>query len=392
MVSDYLINLLPISDPLTVLDLGAGEGSLTLAASNRWSSTSFVTMDIDNASAEKLSQKLVHSDFRGRHLHIENDALCLNIGQVLQKNSVSSTCAAICNPPFLIPEWKSSYSEILEDAKLSGSISKIAHTDAAVLFLAQNLRILSKNGTLGIIIPDSIASAEKYRQLRKKLLTNYKVLRSIKLPRGSFAGTDALAHILIIQNCTPSSNQIELGELTTAGRSFSLNVAVDKAAERLDYAYHSARIKNAEFDITVRKLAIDLRRGSLSSSEIKKNTAAILHTTGVDESMYGLWVDFESWGEPSKLLKDMTVIAEAGDVIIARVGRNCSNKVFGIKSGKVPLSDCLFRLKIPSEYRLEVLDQLASPVGKHWLETHAHGVAASHITKQAILDFPLRPI
>jgi hypothetical protein len=74
----------------------------------------------------------------------------------------------------LVHEWRKEYSEIIEDAGFSGSLPAITSTDAAVLFLAQNLRLIADGGNVGIIVPDSLVCAEKYLRFRASLLESIK--------------------------------------------------------------------------------------------------------------------------------------------------------------------------------------------------------------------------
>jgi type I restriction enzyme M protein len=105
--------------------------------------------------------------------------------------------------------------------------------------------------------------------------------------------------------------------------------------------------------------------------------------------MRGKWTDFSRrFYKPSNGSLS-TTIAEPGDMILARVGRNAAGKVIGISKGHVMFSDCLYRLRILPEYRERVLRCLASKTGERWLEMHAYGVAARHISKSDLLNFPL---
>lgn len=79
----------------------------------------------------------------------------------------------------------------------------------------------------------------------------------------------------------------------------------------------------------------------------------------------------------------------AGDILIARVGRNLEAKVLGVSAGNVVLTDCIYRIRAPEAMRNELLSALSSADGRQWLSSHAYGVAAKHLTKFDLLSFPL---
>lgn len=389
-VSKVLVNTLPILAPKTVLDLGSGDGSLSLAASERWSSSQLITVDVDRKVSKLLPRSLSETGFVGGHAHLLKDALSLNLSTSLPQG-FHKPDVAVCNPPFIVPKWRKTFGELLEDAGLNSCIPTIATTDAAVLFLAQNLRLLGANGYLGIIVPDSIVSAEKYFNFRAELLSKYSVLRAMRLSRGSFGGTDALAHILIIGKNAPTSKTVQLSALDDEGNEIAtLSVDILTAAKRLDYKFHHSETTVSGTGIRLKDVCIDLRRGSLNSAEARQTNRFVLHTTEVDISQHNKWVNFDARrfrfpkNEYSSALR-----AKSGDILVARVGRGLADKVFGVSSGEVVLSDCLYRLQVLPSVKEQVLNQLCSDRGRKWFEAHAYGVAARQLTKTDLLNFPL---
>lgn len=388
LISQLLIDCLPQHQPTTLLDLGAGEGSLSIAASSKWDALDLVTIDVDRRASRVLAKELNKRGFTGTHRHVEKDALTTSLPKYLSEELQSRPTLAVCNPPFLIPKWRKQYGEIAEDVGFSGCLPAIKNTDAAILFLAQNLRILETNGTVGMIVPDSLASARKYIGFRRVLLEKYDVLQAIRLPRTSFVGTDAQAHILVISKRQPTSERVVLSNLTSPyNKVESMAVDRDRAALRLDYLFHATESSQTTF--TLESVALDLRRGNFNSAEVRAHRSFILHTTNVSADMRGNWYDF---GKTSaKLLKSSPppVVAETGDILIARIGRNATDKIIGIASGTVAISDCLYRLRVKPEYRVAVMRALVSNAGRTWLQAHAHGVAARQLSKSDLYKFPL---
>lgn len=391
VVSQALVADLPFNSPRTVLDLGCGTGSLSFAASRRWANTNIVTVDLDRTIARVLPERLRESGFAGGHCHMMYDALSPELAASLLREKAQPDIA-VCNPPFMVPKWKKVYSAILEDVGLSSCLPAIATVDAALVFLAQNLRLLQPGGILGIIVPDSIVSADKYRNFRTELLNRYRIRSAIRLSRGSFGGTDALAHILIIENSAPNGAPIALSSLDESGvKTSCLLVEHSQAAHRLDYQFHFAEVKAGQQGERLGDVVLDLRRGSLHSAEAKDASHFVLHTTNLDSDNFGQWVDFSGrrFRFPAAKSGAMTR-AEAGDIVVARVGRTAHDKVIGIGAGSVVLTDCLYRLRVSPSKQDAVLRALTSSEGRAWLELHAYGVAARQLTKSDLLNLPLR--
>ncbi|MCA3022890.1 MAG: N-6 DNA methylase [Rhodocyclaceae bacterium] len=379
--------------PSQLLDLGAGSGSLSHAAVQRWRDVDVLTVDIDAQPAAKL-QNLLRRSGSGRHWHIQADVLSERLPELVSRRS-SSIDAAVCNPPFITPRWRRGFAEILEDAGLSGALPAVADADAALLFLAQNLRLMAPKATLGIVLPDTLISAAKYRAFRRDLVNRYCVSKVIRLPRRSFQNTDAQAHILIISKGRSPTNQIELRGLS---QDYALGdqifVDPDQATLRLDFEYHFSRqgsIHRAATGITLASLGSHVQRGSFSGTDRFSSGFPVLHTTDIQPQARGSWCHISGSTERHKL--DMLWVAAnkacPGDILVARVGRNLEQKVIGVYEGIVAISDCVYRVEVPKRYRDQVLAQIASARGAEWLASRAYGVSAKQLTKSDLLNFPL---
>lgn len=386
VVSDFLIRAINEADPKAVVDLGAGEGALSVAASRRWGATNLATVDLDERASRILSQRLKDGGFTGAHHHVSDDALGIEIPALLKCAIGFAPRLAVCNPPFFIPKWKESYGWIAEDAGLSACLPVPANTDSALLFLAQNLRLVDASGTIGLIIPDSLASAEKYLNLRRVLLREFVLEHCIKLPKASFHGTEAQAHIWILKKGTSPKGKVKLSSLSFEnGTLRSVDVDACLAERRLDadlYLNQHGRNKSRELG----DIVADIRRGSANSAQVRESKDPILHTTDITEDMRGEWVDLKGRVIPSLAA---ATYALPGDILIARVGRNAIDKVIGVASGSMLISDCIFRIRVPKRYQRKVLSILSSSKGREWLRTNSHGVAAKHISKTELLRLPL---
>jgi len=375
--------------PSRLLDLGAGEGSLSGAAVKRWLSVEVLTVDIDRQSSAHLSN-LFNRSCSVKHNHIRADALSHRLPELIFSR-FGQIDAAVCNPPFIIPKWRKGFAKILEEAGFNGCMPVLSDVDAALLFLAQNLRLLSDWATLGIILPDSLISAVKYRRFRKELLQRYKVHKVIRLPRNSFSRTDALAYIVILSKAG-STTTVPLQKLTKDRRlGPQLLVDVNEAIDRLDFDYHAQHLLTIEshgVHVPLSSIVKELKRGSLSTSESREFRGAAFHTSDMVLSRTGKWCDLSHFG---KMLgaTGLPVSASKGDILVARVGRNLEQKIMGVSAGFPVLTDCVYRIKVPKQYRDRVLDQLSSATGQAWLASRAYGVGAKQLTKKDLLEFPL---
>ena len=395
-VSNFLVNQMGALKPMRVLDLGSGSGSLSLAAMTKWHTAEFLTVDVDESAGRRLGAAVETLPQNPRHRHLLADALRFDLPELLTK-SAPTIDTAICNPPFIVPKWKRGFGSILEDAGFSSCLPVLSTVDAALLFLAQNLRLLKPDGTLGIILPDTLISSSRYRAFRHSLLDQYCVEKAIRLPRRSFYSTDALAHILVISKRRATTEQLWLYRLSTDHRlSDGLIVTNDKATERMDYDFHAGSnteiSRRATTAIKLGNIVTDLKRGHYSSYEARSALFPVLHTTDMTVSKLARWCDLRRFGtKTEQLLFEASgiVVASPGDILIGRVGRNLEDKVLGVAAGFPILTDCVFRLRVSKRYRDETLAQLASSRGREWLASRAYGVGARQITKADLLSFPV---
>ena len=266
-ISELLISQFENLNPDRVLDLGVGEGALSLAAANHWRSAELITVDVDSKASRSVGLALRKMAPGLQHRHIVADALDVRLGSRIDAE-VKAIGAGICNPPFIVPQWRSGFSKIVEDAGFSGVLPAISTLDTAVLFLSQNLRLLELGAKLGIIVPDSLISAARYREFRRTLVSKFNVVRVIRLPRSSFIGTDALAHILVVDNRKTLDKAIQLHQVDAHHRlSRAVEISCDDAIERLDYAYHAelqSLQRRPQAWIALSQVWSEVRRGRFS--------------------------------------------------------------------------------------------------------------------------------
>jgi len=91
----------------------------------------------------------------------------------------------------------------------------------------------------------------------------------------------------------------------------------------------------------------------------------------------------------TKALPDTYKIAKAGDILIARIGRNLHEKVCLLPRGTCVISDCIFAVRSAPEHRDALLTYLLSNDGKAALKAASHGVGAKYLSRSDVLGLVL---
>jgi type I restriction enzyme M protein len=367
-----------------VLDLGSGPGALSHAARMRWKAARIVSVDIDSV-VEKHLRSLPHLRRGGGHRHIVADALGPHLPSILSDVSFD---AAICNPPYREIAWRPHYRAILEEGGLSDLVAKGANISAELLFLAQNLRMVTAKGQLGLVVPDGIISGKNSRSLREVLLAQHRIECVVQLPRGSFFKTDAQAFILIINKGESKAKRTLLMRLYADGQ-LSEGLAVDRASaeHRLDHGYYAQRSGSSLLQPTLSDLNAHIVRGSVENAFARAHWASkwVFHTTDFPSERGSVRFPRQS----AKAFPPNITWAEPGDILLARVDRNLQKKVCFVQEGRAPITECVFRLRLKQPLRREVFAALTSRKGEAGLMSISRGVAARMISKQELMNLPL---
>lgn len=378
LFSNLLVNQFSAISPSTVLDLGAGGGSLIKAASLRWQNADFYAADIDNGSIKKINNELPFVKI------INADSLSSNIAKKLEL-TVDSVDIAVCNPPYLRIEDKKKYFSLFEEANLNHCVN-LKKVTSDLIFLAQNLRMLKKGGELGIILPDSLLTGYDFKILRESLLLNHSVKGIIELPKNIFPKTEARTHIILIEKGLKANNYTPLYISDKNGNCYDqIDVSSNNLCHRMDFSYHKwTQIKDINKNSkTLLQIGCEIKRGKQTHSELKLHGKPFIHTTDLRPSCKVIFP------KSIKYKNDRLVFASTGDILLARVGRGCIGKVSLVKSGRGLISDCVYRLRIPKVYRNAVWNSLTSKTGQDWLRANSHGVCARVISKTDLLNFPI---
>jgi len=369
--SELLINCIDYQRPQSVIDLGIGSGSLTLAAYNKWKGAKYWGCDIDNA---RIIDTKVNLPFA---------QIAIIDGLDLKKKfpfRLGSIDIAVCNPPYFKVDHKERYDSLFKSVNLD-VIGTIPYITADLIFLANNLSLLKYYGQLGIILPDGLITNEAFTKFRIALLSNYTVKSIVELPPNVFKKTEARTHILVIEKVIPKSiYTINISRADLSGNcSDSMEVSSDKIYGRMDYSFVNWKLKQGDTGrLTLKDLGCEVIRSSRTVKELRELGIPFLHTT---DFKHGSFIKIPS----NVTINDSRVCAIPGDIVIARVGRRC--KVAMIESGEIRISDCLFIIRSSDNYRMQVFAALVSEIGNEWFENNAHGVCSQVISRSDLFSF-----
>jgi len=137
----------------------------------------------------------------------------------------------------------------------------------------------------------------------------------------------------------------------------------------------------------VRDVVEILTRGPYSSVDRLHCGHPVFHTTDFRQGRLEVPNDFVLGKAIAETVPG--AVARAGDILLARVGRNLEEKVCSVTRGFVAISDCVFVLRVQAEYRKRVLSRLLSADGRKTLSALSHGVGARFITVESLLNLTI---
>lgn len=333
--------------PGRVLDLGLGGGALSSAARAVWPDAEIVGVDVaPDATAPEGT----------RVRKVVRDALSEDLSELGLFDVV------LCNPPYLpLPPDRHVRGDLVGRGRARGM-------EAA--FVLRALDLVRSGGRVGLILPEAAASAEAYRDLREILIARG-LAGVMTLPRGSFVGADPSARLFVLEGGIRRGRSIRLGEVGPEGSiRIRASVSAETAARRCD-------VPTSGSGPTLAALGADLVRGTLCPGRVKREDVSCVHTT--DMPLGGMIVLPDATPAPG------LTTARKGDILLARIGRNLHLKTCLVSEGEAPLTDCVFRLRVPEEHRLPVLTALRAGDGE-LLRLAASGTGTRHLTRRGVME------
>lgn len=379
-----LVDQLGSFTPRNVLDLGAGEGTLSAAVGRRWKEAIAVTVDVDPDIVENLRKNLKDAGVQSHRHHI-CDVLEPTLPDSLVEHGAFDL--AVCNPPFFRPAWNRNFARILQRANLAGACPTIADVSAEILFLAQNLCMVRDGGKIALIAPDGLLTGWRMTEFRRALMAGHSIDCVVQLPNHSFHDTEARCFVLIITKNAGPTQQVKLLRYdAVTGLSDRIMISADDAERRMDFDFHAFQANDEGRAATLRQLGADIKRGSVDTMVRKGANYATFHTSDYRFGQNGTLFLDSDLGLPENC---RLIVAEPGDILIARIDRSLHQKVAMVVSGRAVVTDCVYRVRVPSETRKAVFDALRSPAGAERLRSITKGVGARLLGKADLFDLPL---
>lgn len=361
VISSLMMSCISKDDVSSILDLGAGNGTLTRAALNKWGKAKCIVADIDYNNCLSLKEQ----GYDTYNVDCTIPDLGEKIG--LFPNSVD---VSVCNPPYQVIDNQVFFESLLERTHLKMSrMEKSISSD--LVFIAYNLLFLKPHGVLGVIVPYSIMTGKNYSLLRQSLLENYYVERAIELPEKSFSYTEAKTGILIIRKEKSNGRKTRLNTVCVNHKlSKSISVSSVKLSLRFDYTYH--QWKKSQGNKGCNNNLITIIRGRLSHDELKKNGKPFFHTTCYSKTDIDYHFVYDK--------KDNSIV-EHGCFLIARVGKRCVGKVKYLEEGHIQISDCIYGVTVPKDNVEDFKTFFQSKEYADFIRVVSRGVCSLYICK-----------
>lgn len=373
-VSDAVVATLSVQLPKLILDIGAGRGSLSLAASSRFQGAQLLTVEVSEKNHRHLKKILPDAS------HVRASAFEMNLPDRFGNPSAKADIG-VCNPPFVQLKRNIS-STLLSAAGMMDDWSSHITQRAETLFLAQNLRMLKSDGELAIILPLAYANGHQFESFRRWLLCNHEVLSVIRLPASSFVDADVNTFSVTLRK----------GGFTNNFPTFEIHAGKSICVGEVQHADAIHRlIPNSLIQLPKSPPSGSLQLGDINAQVFRGTPVRELEALGVH---YFHTTDFKNHGQrlifgKSRKFAEGVRVAVSGDVLLGRVGRSCHLQAAVVASGSIPISDCIYRVRIPKTAQKWAIQSLLSADGAAWRESRLHGSAVSLLSKLDLMQHPV---
>lgn len=368
-LSLVLANKILKSNPNKIFDLGAGEGALLEPFMEQ--GKYILAVDIDSNNCNRLSLK---------NVHVENfDSIQKNnIDKIIDKHSYFDAC--VINPPFRLMEVGKNEVDILNDFGL-GSYIHYKKIPSEIIFLINALRLLKVGGVCAAILPDRIVTSLRWKSFREILSNRFFLEEVVSIPEKSFAKTEAVAHVLILNKKLACKKT----KLSCINNDASILVSKENVVKRSDFGFY---INNEVFDVLLDG-KYHVYRGRLTLEDLKRTKKKYIHTNNID--FIGSINFLERENFESKCMENNKItnykLVRRGDIVLARVGTRVIGKVnIARASGYLP-SDCIIVIRSNDWVSmLKIFRVFKSGKLSRYIKENAKGVAAKYITINDLKD------
>lgn len=376
LVARLLEDLPP--DRQRIVDLGAGDGRLARAALAKCPAARALLVETDPARVQRLvetrsEQEVVH----------EMDVL--RAPKLLQlRRTFGVADVFLSNPPYVERQVAPRDIQRLRDLAPGLPLgSSWARADIA--FLLYGWALTALGSFIGLVLPAPALTHARYRPLRQMLVGELEGLTVSQLPSRAFAGVEVDAFLVTGTRARPARREVTLRVLDAAGEVLaSRRVSPEAAVRRLDYAAQAIELQaGEEMPHTLASLGVEIVRGSQTNIAFRRASVDAVHTSHLAAEGIALALGAATGRAGHRL-------AEAGDILVSRVGSRCLSRGARVMVGACAFTDSVYRLRAAPAVQDRVWDTINSDFGRQWRTAHAVGSCAKHLPLEVLREMPIR--
>lgn len=343
-LADKLISIIDILAPSSAIDICCGSCNLLHAAKRRWSEIQLEGVDIVQHDADDV--KLFVQD-----------------GRLFSEKCIKKFPLVLANPPFSSISTKDPYQRFVEG--FDCLLQKPYRLENEMF--AANLKLLSDDGTLLIIMPNTFVESEANKKRRIFVTQSFHVEKIIKLSRKAFGSSAIGSYAVIIRNFKSSK---AIANYVTEYMELNDNfIVAEKSTIPIEYIEQGIWSIHSNYNKYININAVNLYRGNISSNCFSSFGEPVLHTSSFKE----VW-------KPSlrfiTRVPQHAVFASSGDIVINRIGKSAGE--WAVHHGEMqPISDCLYCLKDED-------DKIKEKIKGEKYKGLIRGVSTQYITKSDV--------
>ena len=364
----------------SILDPSVGTGALLKASLSlfKTNGTRICCVDSDSKAVSNVRKWL--------KLSLYDNAMCVRsdfLNWRRQRDQVFD--CVLMNPPFSARRSQWRHVHISDNRYKPFVTQRLMPVEDA--FVCRAIDLLADGGRLLAILPSSTMASETSQWLRKFLLQAGAIRVVHELPLRSFPNIESRMYLLVFDKGKCSNSLKLLNHNLHRPKSIHITLRQQQNLKRFDFGYHqaAARIKKLTKQERLNWRALEevafVLRGDVQSPI---SGCAAIHTV---DRIRGFWQRGEHHTQPAP--KGDHLLIQPGDLLMARVGRNCCRSIGSSVSVEgLACSDCMLIIKpknydfsMPLLFALSVLFELDST--KRFME---RGTGASYIGQGSLLQ------
>lgn len=365
----------------TWLELGVGTGRIAQACVEHRQPERYTGLELD---PNMLNNCIRHPSI---HLIQSNVLHAPDLQQTLANQKFD---CVVGNPPYGSTKISSHGIDRLND--LCPGINQTTDWGQLDLyFVLESLSRLKRPGQAAFIVSAAMIEDPKLQVFRQHLLSQANEVQCYELPLDSFDHKAEVRSFLLIARYAATKKRkckVIAGRIGDDGFDIieKQPISLEQAILCLSLSHHEfldfdASLRRKRGCVSLKDLKVEITRGSKSKSEFINLGITHFHLSDFPTNATEIHLPHHC-DERFKL-------AQAGDILIPRVGSRCLTKQALVTDGSLPFTDSIYRLQLPKKNRNRVIDWMSSAEGAFWRRSAAKGSCAKHLTIQSLLNMPV---